>query len=189
MRSRLLFVAFVAALCAAAVPSVANAAPCYKRVIADWTKDGQINGHYSVTCLRKAYKKTPEDLADYSSILDDINAAIIAATAQAHSNGGGNGPGGGGSGGPNGSSPSGVTPSFGKNQAKQAAARARHAVEGAGTEASNPGHDKTVPLPLIVLGAVLAGGALLGASPALISRFRGRFPRVPRYRDSVRPPA
>jgi hypothetical protein len=188
MRSRLLLVAFVAALCAAAVPSVAHAAPCYKRVIADWTKDGQINGHYSVTCLRKAYKKTPEDLADYSSILDDINAAIIAGTAQSHSNGGGNGPNGSGTA-PTGSGSNGTTPSFGKNQAKQAAARARRAVEGAGTEASNPGHDRTVPLPLIILGAVLGGGALLGASPAVISRFRSRFPRFRPAPGSVRPPA
>jgi len=60
----------------AASPSVAHAAtPCWKRVINDWTADGQINGHYSPHCLRQAIKNTPEDLRDYSSIDDDINAA------------------------------------------------------------------------------------------------------------------
>src|SRR5258705_411900 len=74
-----------------ASPSVAHAStPCWKQVISDWTKDGQINGQYSPHCLRQAIKNTPEDLRDYSSIIDDINAALIGTlTVKNGTNGGG----------------------------------------------------------------------------------------------------
>ena len=77
---RLLIAPFAAVLCLlAASPSVGHAAtPCWQRVISDWTQDGKINGHYSPHCLRQAIKNTPEDLRDYSSIDDDINAAYKA---------------------------------------------------------------------------------------------------------------
>src|SRR3954469_3709870 len=76
---RLLFIVVAACVTVAvASPAVARAAtPCYKQVIADWSADGVINGHLSAACLRKAIKKTPEDLRDYSSIIDDINAALL----------------------------------------------------------------------------------------------------------------
>jgi hypothetical protein len=181
---RLLLAAVVAALCFGALPSVASATPCWKRVITDWTKDGQINGHYSPECLREAYKKTPTDLADYSGILDDINAALIA-TSASHTTGGGKG--GSGGGGPtmgaNGSSPA------AKAAAAKRAKAAKRAVPGAGTPASAPGRDRSIPLPLILLAAVIAGGALAGAAPPLYKRYRGRFPRLRPSTGSVRPPA
>ena len=54
---------------------------------------------------------------------------------------------------------------------------------------STPGHDRSIPLPLIILGAVVLAGALAGAAPSLITRSRGRFPRLRANPDSVRPPA
>ena len=184
---RLLLAVLLAALCFAAIPAVASAQPCWKRVIADWTKDGKIDGKYSPHCLRTAYKKTPEDLRDYSSILDDINAALIAKSSTHSGNGNGSGPSGG------------TTPTNGPNSPasiaarKRAAERARkaaeHAVPGAGTPSSAPGHDHTVPLPLILLAAVLIGGAIAGAAPHGIKWYRGRFPRVRPSTGSVRPPA
>jgi hypothetical protein len=182
---RLVLTALVAALCVVAVPSVASAAPCWHRVIADWTKDGVINGHYSPKCLRKAYRNTPEDLRDYSGILDDINAALIATGSKRSP---GSGPGTGGSSGTaNGTN---STPAAAKKkEAARRAKAAKIAVPGAGTSASTPGHDRSIPLPLIILGAVVLAGALAGAAPSLITRSRGRFPRLRPNPDSVRPPA
>src|SRR5919202_5950896 len=84
----------VAGAAPAATAAVAKKKPCYKRVIDDWSRDGVINGHYSAKCLRQAIKKTPEDLRDYSSIVDDINAALIDSTGAAggRNGGSGNGP-------------------------------------------------------------------------------------------------
>ena len=73
---RLLLVALAAAVSLSPrVPPSPMRHPCAKRVISDWTKDGQINGNYSQHCLRQAYGSSTPDLADYSSILDDITAA------------------------------------------------------------------------------------------------------------------
>ena len=158
----------------AASPSVAHAAtPCWQRVISDWTADGKIDGHYSPHCLRQAIKHTPEDLRDYSSIDDDINAALIGTLTVKN---GTNGSGGGGPG-PNttgaGSSTGGgaVSPEKAKKQAEQA-------VPHAGTPQSIPSDSSTVPLPLLIMAGIVAAALLAAASPPLIQRLRARFPRT-----------
>jgi hypothetical protein len=191
-RARLLVAAIAAALgIAAGTPAVAHAQqPCWKRVVADWARDGVISKQYSPSCLRKAMNNAPEDLKDYSSILDDIHAALLDALA-----GGGisNGPNSGG--GPN--NGGGTTSGPGANSGPEApgnappriSAKAKRAVADAGTPASAPGHSREIPLPLILLGCVLAVAGLAVASPALIRRFRTRFPRLRPAHGSVRPPA
>jgi len=155
----------------AASPSVAHAAtPCWKQVINDWTADGQINGHYSAHCLRQAIKNTPEDLRDYSSIDDDINAALIGTlTLKNGTNGGGGGGGGGGSPGPGGTNP-------GKLNTKEAKTRAEQAVPQAGTAQSIPADTSTIPLPLLIMAGIAAAALLAAASPPHIQRLRARFP-------------
>jgi len=158
----------------AASPAVAHAAtPCWQRVISDWTADGKIDGHYSPHCLRQAIKHTPEDLRDYSSIDDDINAALLGTlTVKNGTNGGG-----GGGPGPNtaggGSSTGGgaVSPEEAKKQAEQA-------VPHAGTPQSIPSDSSTVPLPLLIMAGIVAAALLAAASPPLIQRLRARFPRT-----------
>jgi hypothetical protein len=166
---RLLIAVLAATACfAAAAPSVVHAAtPCWERVIEDWTKDGQIKGHYSPKCLRQAYNNVPEDLADYSSIKDDINAALLGPTSP------NSGPGSGGNStsGTNGNGTS-QPPS-----AKEAQKRADQTVPHAGTPASIPDSSRTLPLPLLILAAVAAAALLAAASPPLIHRVRARFPR------------
>jgi hypothetical protein len=161
---RLLLAALAAAVSLlAASPSVAHAAtPCWSRVISDWTKDGQINGQYSPHCLRQAIKHTPEDLRDYSSIIDDINAALL----------GGVGP----KNGPNGGSGNSTNkPKLSPAEAKR---RAERAVPHAGTSDSIPESSRTVPLPLLILAAIALAALLAVASPPLIQRLRTRFPRT-----------
>ena len=169
---RLLLVALAAAVSLlAASPSVAYAGtPCAKRVISDWTKDGQINGNYSQHCLRQAYRSVPPDLADYSSILDDITAAMIGSGTTTQ-----NGPNnrGGGGGGPTATSGPGstLTPKEAKKQAESA-------VPHAGTSQSIPDSSRSLPLPLLILGVVALAALLAAASPPLIQRLRTRFPRT-----------
>ena len=173
--SRLLIAALaVSVSLLAASPSVAHAAtPCWQRVISDWTADGKIDGHYSPRCLRQAIKHTPEDLRDYSSIDDDINAALLGTlTVKNGTNGGG-----GGGPGPNtaggGSSTGGgaVSPEEAKKQAEKA-------VPHAGTPQSIPSDSSTVPLPLLIMAGIVAAALLAAASPPLIQRLRARFPRT-----------
>jgi hypothetical protein len=170
---RLLIAALAAAVCLlAASPSVAHAGtPCAKRVISDWTKDGRIDGQYSPHCLRQAYNSVPEDLRDYSSILDDINAALLGGVGT--KNGPNAGPGNGGKG--------------GKLSAAEAKRRAEEAVPRAGTSDSIPQSSRTIPLPLLILGAIALAALLAAASPPLIQRFRARFPRAGPATEADRP--
>ena len=171
----------VAGAAPAATAAVAKKKPCYKRVIDDWSRDGVINGHYSARCLRKAIKKTPEDLRDYSSIVDDINAALVASGPRGKN-------GGGASGGRSGSRGPGGGPAI-PGTSPESVEAAKKAVPNAGSPGSDPGHDRSLPLPLILLGAIVLAGAIAGAGPALIKRFRTRFPRLRPSPGSVRPPA
>lgn len=189
--ARLLLATVVAVLAGlAAVPSGASAAaaePCWQRVIDDWTKDGVISHHYSPRCLRQAIKNMPEDLRDYSPILDDINAALFDATG---GRGGSNGPNnGGGSGGAGPGSGPGDSGSMGPtgNPNANSNGSGKLVVPFAGTSASAPSHSRALPLPLIILGAVLLLGALAAGSPPLYRRLRGHFPRLREPADSVRP--
>jgi hypothetical protein len=168
---RLLLVAFAAAASLlAASPSVAHAGtPCAKRVIGDWTKDGQINGNYSQHCLRQAYRSVPPDLADYSSILDDITAAMIG-SGTTPQNGPNNRGGGGG--------PTATSGPASKLTPKEAKKQAESAVPHAGTSQSIPDSSRSLPLPLLILGVVALAALLAAASPPLIQRLRTRFPRT-----------
>jgi hypothetical protein len=162
----------------AASPSIARAeTPCAKRVIADWTKDGQINGDYSARCLRQAYRSVPEDLGDYSSIKDDITAALAASGSGPPAQNGTNNP----------SGPSAVSGPAAKKRAKEAQRRAEAAVPHAGTSSSIPDSSRSIPLPLLILGAVTLAALLAAVSPPLIQRLRTRFPRARSAPQTDRP--
>ncbi len=166
--------AVVSVLAVAASPSVARAAePCWQRVIDDWTKDGKLDGHYSPRCLRQAIKNTPEDLRDYSSIDDDIQAALLGhfGASAGPNNGGGSGSGGTGSGSGSGSGSKQLTPAEAQHQAELA-------VPKAGTAQSIPDTSRPFPLPLLILASVALAAILAAASPPLIHRLRARFPRT-----------
>jgi hypothetical protein len=188
MRSRHLFLVALAATLAvaASAPSIARAEPCWKRVITDWSKNGAIDGKYSPHCLRQAMRNTPEDLRDYTSIIDDIQAALVDATG-----GGGNGPQfgtnqSGGTDGTGGGSNDAMGPT---GPGAKSTGKGAKAVPNAGTPASAPGHSRSLPLPLLVLGCVLLASALAAASPPLIKRLNGRLSRLRPAAGSVRPPA
>ena len=45
-------------------------------MIADWSKDNSVDGRYSASCLRQAMVSAPADLKIYSSLEDDLRAAM-----------------------------------------------------------------------------------------------------------------
>lgn len=163
--------AVVSVLAVAASPSVARAAePCWQRVLDDWTKDGKIDGQYSTRCLRQAIKNTPEDLRDYSSIDDDIQAALLGHYGASAKNGPNKG-GGSGTGGTGSAGGKQLTPAEAQHQAELA-------VPQAGTAQSIPDTSRPLPLPLLILASVALAAILAAASPPLIQRLRTRFPRT-----------
>ena len=175
-KPRLLLPVLIAAVSfAAGAPSAAHAGgPCWKKVIADWSQhNGVIKGHYSPHCLRQAIKNTPEDLRDYSGIIDDINAALLDTLGGGGAN---SGNGAGGSGNPTRGTSGSMGPTGNPNS--KAAGNGSFVLPDAGTPESAPGHDRSIPLPLLVLGSVLLAASLAAASPFLVRRFRGRFPRL-----------
>jgi hypothetical protein len=180
---RLLFIVVLACATVPAVsPGIAHAAkPCYQRAIDDWTADGVVNGHYSAACLRKAMKKTPEDLRDYSSIIDDLNAALLSGVTVKNGTNTGGGPG------PGPGSVHGTATS--QQQAEAAQRRAEQAVPHAGTAQSIPNSSRSLPLPLLILAGIALAGLLAAAVPPLIKRYRSRFPRPRPTPGSVRHPS
>ena len=143
---------------AATIPARAQAAtPCWKQVINDWYDNSQLDRTYPIHCYREALNHLPTDLQDYSPIGDDINAAMLAAI-RAHGKHGG-GAGGGSDQGP------------GKDKGASQGLISR--VLGA----FGANGDHKIPLPLVILGLVVA--VLLGAVgyPRIARRLKAR-PRL-----------
>ena len=130
----------VFALTVTAPPASAQTA-CWKQIIDDWVNDGVIEGVYPLHCYGEAIKHVPNDLAQYTGIIDDITAARQRAartrTTQAHNP-------------PSSSEPTSNDPSGGVyNQA---------------IDKLGPTNSDSLPLPLLILAGlalimVAAGGA------------------------------
>jgi hypothetical protein len=73
-------------LLAVALPGPASAAssPCRNKIFNDWYPDGKIASTYPVACYRDALKHMSTDAGIYSSLGDDIRAAMRAAMRRTH---------------------------------------------------------------------------------------------------------
>ncbi|MCW2966162.1 MAG: hypothetical protein JWO17_3414, partial [Actinomycetia bacterium] len=73
-------------LLAVALPGSASAAssPCRNKIFNDWYPDGKIASTYPVACYRDALKHMSTDAGIYSSLGDDIRAAMRAAMRRNH---------------------------------------------------------------------------------------------------------
>jgi hypothetical protein len=70
---------------AVVLPAPAGAAlPCRNKVFNDWYADGKIASTYPIACYRDALKHLPVDARVYSSLNDDIRAALRAAVRRSH---------------------------------------------------------------------------------------------------------
>src|SRR3954469_3747542 len=103
-RIRNTFILLAATVALFALPAIAQASP--EQVIRDCAKDGKLDQHYSLSDLKKAEKKLPTDVDEYTNCRDVINQAEVQGSggkANGSSHGGGGGGGGnrgGGGGGP-----------------------------------------------------------------------------------------
>jgi hypothetical protein len=175
LRTTLLVLAAAAGAILLAGPAAAKD-PCWKTLIDDWY-DGRIDSVYPVACYRAALEHMPEDVAQYSSLGDDINRALQAAVAA-------QGPGGGGS---NGSSANGSSdPTSGVNGASTPA-NTFHGGPGtlvtgrdiggpvpSAIDAIGPSSADSVPVPLIVLGGLSIVLLSLGVAGFAARRVQAR---------------
>jgi cobalamin biosynthesis Mg chelatase CobN len=68
----------VSLLVAFALPATANAALCRNKIYNDWLADGRIASTYSHACYVDALHHSPSDANVYSSLREDITAAMRA---------------------------------------------------------------------------------------------------------------
>ena len=59
----------------ASAQSASAKTTCWKQIQDDWVNDGTIQGVYPLHCYGKAIKHVPNDLQQYTGIIDDITAA------------------------------------------------------------------------------------------------------------------
>jgi hypothetical protein len=150
--------------------------PCWKTLIDDWY-DGRIDNVYPVACYRAALEHMPEDVAQYSSLGDDINRALQAAIAT--QGGGGSGTGGSSAtSGVNGTStPVNNTFHGGPPAEPSGVVVAGRDVGGpvpSAIDAIGPGSADSVPVPLIVLGGLSIVLLSLGVAGFAARRVQAR---------------
>src|SRR3954447_14005769 len=81
----LLLAAVLSGLFVVALPGTAGAAaPCRNKIFNDWYKDGKVASTYPIACYRDALQHIPVDAGIYSSLSDDIHAALRAAVRRSH---------------------------------------------------------------------------------------------------------
>jgi hypothetical protein len=62
-----------------AQPAAAQA-PCWKQIINEWTDTGKVSPTYQLHCYGEAIARVPDDLAQYTGIIDLIQAARLQAS-------------------------------------------------------------------------------------------------------------
>ncbi len=149
-----------AALFAAVVhtPPASAATPCWKALLNDWY-DGRIDHAYAVHCYRDALHHLPADVQTYSSAHDDILRALQSAIAKQQKAGETVGPN-------SVVAPSTSTTPTGSTTTTAVSEPGNQNGKGLSGLANdlNPSSASSLPLPLLVLGAlaillVAAGGA------------------------------
>ncbi len=72
------------AVCASLPATAAAKVPCRNQVFNDWEHDGQISSKYPIACYRDALRHVPTTEQIYTSLEDDIRAAMQGAIARLH---------------------------------------------------------------------------------------------------------
>jgi hypothetical protein len=175
----------VAALLAAAAAGIAvpaaQASPaalqqatshCWLDVINDWLDNNRVDNVYAIPCYTQAIQQLSArpDIAGYSSAIDDIHRALLAVIRQDRNTGG---PGGGSQQGPSAQQgPGGGGPSSNGGGGPSSNGGGHHGFFGIG----GPSSATSIPLPLIVLGALAILLALAGLATWFARRFQARRP-------------
>jgi hypothetical protein len=156
-------------LLAVLLPAGASAAtPCWEQVLNDWS-NGRAIGTYPIHCYKEALRNMGEDVRDYSSATDDINAALQRRLRELatlrHVQGVGTGSTNSGNGTTRGSSGNGTTPD---------PSLYRRAIDNLGTNNAD-----SVPIPLLVLASLGALLLLTAAGAAATKRIRAHRTKPP----------
>jgi len=173
-RTLLLFTLLALTSLAVVLPAPAGAAvPCRNKIFNDWYADGKIASTYPIACYRDALKHIPVDAKVYSSLNDDIRAALRAAIRRSHGF----------------TVPRQVGHGFaalGAGNVKGAVATipsephdpytGTNTVPDTATTAAAPTTDSSsgLPLPIIILGALAIALAAAGAIGVGVRHWRGR---------------
>jgi hypothetical protein len=168
----------IAASTTLSTPSVAFASP--EAVIRDCAQDGKLDHHYSLSDLKKAEKKLPTDVNEYTNCADVINQAEVAGSGSKHPSAHGAAAGGGGRGsGGSGSASAGDVRAL--NRAKHGGSgppslslQGKKVVPGTGGVFRTAGAANDMPVPVLL--ALIAVAALTAAG-GLVA-LRRRFPEV-----------
>jgi hypothetical protein len=183
----LVALALAAFATSAASAKTKQPAPCWKQLINDWY-DGRIDGTYPIHCYREALKHLPTDVDTYSSARDDIKQALQERITQGRKrgDGGGSTSGGGGSTSGGGGSTSGGGGSTSGGGGSGISGGGSNGSGGSGSQSASggpigdvfdktkPGSADSVPVPLIVLGAVALFLMAAGAAGFMARRMRTR---------------
>ncbi|MEX2210592.1 MAG: hypothetical protein WD689_02345 [Gaiellaceae bacterium] len=148
-----------------AAPTAMAAKPCWVQLINDWY-DGRIDKAYSVSCYRKAIRNLPEDVAAYSDAREDINRALLAALRAGERSGKPLSPGDPVA--PQ-TGPKRTVPADTSEDAEAAPGGSPDANGGGPLDVLNPSSADSIPIPLLVLGA-LALLLLAAASAGFVAR-------------------
>ena len=168
-----MLVAGVQSATAAPASSFTPTNTCWKDVVNDWlAHQPNLKGVYPIPCYTQAIQhlNAYPDVQQYSSAMDDIHRALLAAILDER----GGGPGGGGGtsgGGPSSTGPSGSGPS------SSSPSPSSSSNSGPITHLFNtfgPSNATTVPLPLLVLGGLAALLMLAGFGTWVTRRIQGR---------------
>jgi hypothetical protein len=177
-RRAVVVLASACALLAAGAPaaSAAHAATakatdnCWLQVVNDWLQHGTVTGYYPIPCYTQAIQHLSAypDIKQYSSAIDDIHRALLAAIHLERGNGGPTSGGGTdtnpqGGGGPVGNDGGGGS---GGGHSKGFLTRIANDI--------GPGNAQSIPLPLLVLGGLGVLLLLTAAATWLTRRFQAR---------------
>jgi hypothetical protein len=144
---------------------------CWQDVVNDWLyHNGQIRGSYAISCYTQAIQHLSAypDVQQYSSAIEDIHRAMLAAIHDRGNGTGNGGPGNGGGGGGTSAGGGGGGSSSGGN------GTANPTGPGPIQSVIHPSNAFSVPLPLIVLGALAALLLLTAAATWFVRRIQAR---------------
>ena len=182
--SALAFVA-AAAPAASAAPAATTKATgnCWLQVVNDWLAHGQVTGLYPIPCYTQAIQHLSAypDIKQYSSAIDDIHRALLAAIHEERGNGPGGSLGLGGGGGSGGSIGGGGGSGGGSGGGQTKGILHTLAAD------IGPGNAQSIPLPLLVLGGLALLLFLTAAATWFARRLQGRRVTPAPAHSSVRP--
>ena len=176
---RLTVVALAVAGAVVHAGSASAAAPCWKSLLNDWY-DGRIDNSYAIHCYQDALHHLPADVQTYSSAHDDILRALQGAVAKEKKAGRKVGPntllpppGGGASGGTGGGSKTTPAGGGGTTTTTTVGRKPEGGISGL-ADKLNPSSADSLPVPLLVLGALAILLVAAGAAGLVAKQIQAR---------------